>query len=437
MKEIHHKILLIENGPSDYEWLHLMLSDETASTAFFPSDIQHQVISPSEFSALDQEQPLDFNALLSAISKRLQVRRTFEIKHVDDFLDGLAILAKESFSVVFLGESYTDNVQVLFNQQNKHFFEVPVIFFCNRENPDLAAQILSFGAQDYIVKKDTSSKELVRTIVHAIERFKSQSAFKQSIDETKQYAEALLMANASKDKFLSIISHDLRGPVSTIMSSLELLNLEVEQLEPNQIQRLSKGMYNSIQKVYHLLEDLLQWSKIHTEQIQYRPIQIAMHELVVFNIDIYFGKAVEKNIRILEDIDPNLIVYADKHMLNSIVQNLISNAIKFTSNGSIEIVARVHESNVVLQVTDSGMGMSQEVQERLFQIDKPYTSVGTAGETGTGLGLLLCKEQVERNHGTIAVASEPGKGTTFTITLPQHAPKTEEGNIGIGGHSPT
>jgi PAS domain S-box-containing protein len=227
--------------------------------------------------------------------------------------------------------------------------------------------------------------------------------------------------NASKDKFFSIISHDLKNPFQGLIGYSEILAKDLEILSKEEIKDFVHLIHESSQHLYKLLENLLQWSRIQRGVISFNPDSFQLKHLIDLNISLINGNAFQKKIIINNEVDDDVIVFADVNMVNTVVRNLLSNAVKFTEvGGSIKISSCNNgNSQYKVSVIDSGVGMSKEVMDKIFRIDHSYTSVGTANEKGTGLGLILCKELVEKNGGTINVDSEIGKGTTFTFTLPQ------------------
>ena len=181
---------------------------------------------------------------------------------------------------------------------------------------------------------------------------------------------------------------------------------------------------NTTEDTYPLLINLLEWSKVQKKQVEYNPDLINFHNLAKECSKQLNADAFLKNIRISIEVAPSLMVYADPNMLHTVVRNLISNGIKFTpKNGSITIKAVERDHEVECCFIDSGIGMTKEEAENLFKLQYRNSSKGTEGETGTGLGLVLCHEFVKKHNGSFTVRSEPGKGSTFCFTLPKHKQK--------------
>ena len=227
--------------------------------------------------------------------------------------------------------------------------------------------------------------------------------------------------NASKDKFFSIISHDLRGPFQALLGYSELIEETIDTASKDEIKSDIRKLQKTVEQLYALIENLLTWSTIQQGVIKYQLEEVELDQLVEPNLELFTPKAEQKQITLKNSITKGLIVHADSNMVNTILRNLISNALKFTPTGGIiEILTQsYHETDIEITVSDSGIGIKPEDISKLFRIDIPHTNTGTDGEQGTGLGLNLCKDLVEKNGGTIWVESEVGKGTNFKFTLPK------------------
>jgi signal transduction histidine kinase len=186
----------------------------------------------------------------------------------------------------------------------------------------------------------------------------------------KQIEEELRELNASKDKFFSIISHDLRNPVTFIVGFSELLLKDLETLSEEEIKLYVTNIHRSAKNLYDLLENLLQWAELQRGRVDYQPVKVDLREIVEANVNLLHGNASEKDIDLSYELDEDCVVYADRYMLNSVIQNLISNAIKFTHlKGTVEITARRQDKSVEVSIIDTGTGMSDEQLASLFQMD--------------------------------------------------------------------
>ncbi len=227
--------------------------------------------------------------------------------------------------------------------------------------------------------------------------------------------------NATKDKFFSIIGHDLKGPLNSLTSFSRLLINHTDSLTKEEIQMLAKDFDKSLKNLFALLENLLEWSRSQTGNVDFKPEVFDIASLLKENKELLNTQAINKKINILVETDGiEVLVSAHKHSINTVVRNLISNAIKFTPNeGLIKLAARQNAKEVIVTIADTGVGMSQEVISKLFRIDTKHSTKGTEDEKGTGLGLILCKEFVEKNGGKLWVQSEEDKGSVFHFTLAQ------------------
>jgi len=228
--------------------------------------------------------------------------------------------------------------------------------------------------------------------------------------------------NASKDKFFSIIAHDLRSPFHALLGLSELLATELDDLSKDEIKKFALELNISLKNQHKLLENLLAWSQLQTGKMQYAPVHISLNDFVNDVIALLAGNALKKNITVVNRVSSRTTLFADANMLQSIIQNLLSNAIKFTrAGGNIFISEKANGNRFVrVSVQDTGVGISKENLDKIFRTDSTATTKGTDNEKGTGLGLLLCKEMIERHGGALTVESELEKGTTFSFTMPQN-----------------
>ncbi|MBN2350455.1 MAG: hypothetical protein JXJ22_16585 [Bacteroidales bacterium] len=227
--------------------------------------------------------------------------------------------------------------------------------------------------------------------------------------------------NKTKDKLFSIIAHDLKSPFGTIFGFAELLQRKNHSLTIEKRNKYIEALYNSSKKVYSLLENLLEWSRTQTNRIKFEPSDFSCKQIIDEIILIQQENLNIKNLKVACEINESLNVFADYEMIQVIVRNLLNNAIKFTpDNGKITFTCKLHgEDFVEISVKDTGIGIADEIKDNLFQIDKTITTSGTDGEKGTGLGLTLCKDFVEKHGGEIWVISSPGKGSVFSFTIPK------------------
>jgi len=244
---------------------------------------------------------------------------------------------------------------------------------------------------------------------------------RQTQEQIQHQNEELQKINAEKDKLFSIIAHDLKSPMNSFLGLTQIMAEELPSLTLAQIQKIVVTMSKSANNLYCLLENLLQWSQIQQGAIPFNPEVIQLRRIVVGSIEMILDPAKIKGIEIETDIAEEMFVFADNNMFQTIIRNLVSNAIKFTpKGGKVKASARLQDNkNYEISIQDTGIGMSQTMLGNLFRIDAQTNRKGTDEEPSTGLGLILCKEFVEKNGGRIWVESEVGKGATFYFTLPK------------------
>ena len=232
--------------------------------------------------------------------------------------------------------------------------------------------------------------------------------------------EQLDIANNSKDKFFSIIAHDLKNPFSTIIGLSSVLIDKEYQFSQEQQKELIQNIHSSTEKIYALLENLLMWSSSQLNRIKVTPSFYNLTNQIYQVISLMDDSATMKNVKLIFDEDKEIIIFADMQMIETVIRNLISNAIKFSSeNENIKIELVDDDDKEICSIADQGVGMTSEQISNLFKLEKVTSTLGTRGETGTGLGLNLCLDFLEKNGGTIWVKSTPGKGSTFYFSLPK------------------
>jgi two-component system sensor histidine kinase/response regulator len=223
----------------------------------------------------------------------------------------------------------------------------------------------------------------------------------------------------NRDKFFSIISHDLRSPLGGVMGILDILNSSYESLDETEIREIISDATLVSKTTYTLLENLLEWSRIQTGKIYYQPENLQIHRLVENISQLYAQNMKNKDIAFDNDTEPDHLIYADKAMTETILRNLVSNAIKFTNqSGLIKVSSRIENEMLLVQVKDSGVGMENENIAKLFKGEITISTKGTAKESGTGLGLIICKEFVEKQNGKIWSESQKNEGSTFYFSVP-------------------
>lgn len=260
---------------------------------------------------------------------------------------------------------------------------------------------------------DGTVKQVVCTFIDISEWKKAEEAIKENEAHLREL-------NATKDKFFSIIAHDLKNPFNSILGLSDLL---VDQIQTNNyegIEEYATIIQKSSTRVFDLLMNLLEWSRSQTGRMEFSPEYLELVALINEVTELLSDTAHQKSITIIKELPRNLLVFADKTLINTVLRNIISNAIKFTHpNGQIVISAEKRPDELIISISDNGIGIKKEAIGKLFRIDENQTSLGTQNEKGTGLGLIICKEFIEKHGGKIWVESKVGKGSTFYFTIPK------------------
>jgi signal transduction histidine kinase len=240
----------------------------------------------------------------------------------------------------------------------------------------------------------------------------------EQAEELSASNDKLTILNATKDKFFSIIAHDLKNPFNSIMGFCEILSLHYEKMDDIKRKQLIGVVYESSNNLFKLLENLLQWARSQTGDIKYEPEEFILNELINTNISLLENLILEKNLEIKQNPESKIKIFADINMINTVIRNLISNAIKYTETGSISIDVFQDNVETKVNIIDTGIGISNDKLDKIFDVMSSKSTNGTRGESGTGLGLIICKEFIERHGGKIWVESTVGKGSNFKFTLP-------------------
>lgn len=307
--------------------------------------------------------------------------------------------------------------------------EIPVIFMTALAEVVDKLKGFEAGGVDYITKPLQHEEVLARVSVHlTIRQLRRQLEVQnvllaqqnQLLEEKNRQLEEL---NASKDKFFSIIAHDLRSPFTGFLGLTQFIVENVEEWSKEKIKELTQKLHEAAENLYALLGNLLTWSRIQRGLVEYTPMVLPAYEIVARNLTLFAANARQKNITFNNTVTPDAPIYADPQMADTIIRNILSNAVKFTNpGGSVSVQSDQRGPQTAITITDTGIGIPEEKLGQLFRIDAKYKRSGTAGEQGTGLGLILCKELVEKNGGTLEVKSVLERGTSFIVTFPQHAP---------------
>jgi len=292
-------------------------------------------------------------------------------------------------------------------KENVELAKIPVIFLTANNDAESVNKAFKSGGVDFVTKPFNTDELLARIQTHIT--LKTQS-------------EELVRQNAAKDKFFSIISHDLKNPLANIIGFAELIKDSSNEIDPEKLELFIGYIHNSALFTLEILEDLLDWARIQRGSLKSVKNNFNLSNLLLNNIEGHIPQALAKSIYFESNFDKNIFINADEKMITTVVRNLISNAIKFTPKGGhISISTKEKTINnkrmIETEIRDTGIGINEENMSKLFQIEQNYNSKGTNNESGTGLGLILCKEFINHNDGIIRVESELTVGSSFIFDL--------------------
>ena len=282
--------------------------------------------------------------------------------------------------------------------------DIPVIFLTANTQTENLVEGFKVGGVDYITKPFRREELWVRVITHL---------------ELADSRRTIMEMNRSRDRLYSIIAHDIRSPLSGILQTLEAIDQGYIGLEGDELKEIINLLIERTKETSTLLNSLLQWTRMQTDSQQLEFKETDLFVLIQSCIDLLRPNAEQKQLTIEVEVEEELKAWCDELSVHTVVRNLLSNAIKFTPRGGkVRICASKKELQALISVSDNGIGMSPETQERIFAKGQHYTSTGTENEQGTGLGLMLVREFVNKNKGSLQVDSEVGKGTEFKVFLP-------------------
>lgn len=365
----------------------------------------------AEEALRDSEQR--YRLLIETANEGIVVAQNGLLKFVNPMMQELTGLTKEELLTLPIAEYvHPDDMGLLLSNQLKRIKEEEVVprYHYRLFKKDGSTKWIEMNGIKIEWDGESATLNMLTDITERI----------QAEEEIRLKNEQLLKLNAEKDRFFSIIAHDLRSPFSGFLGLTEIMAEELQTLTMDQIQEISVSMKSSAINLSNLLENLLQWARMQQGLIPFEPEVTKLNPIVIESITLMMEPAKSKEIDLTYDIPPEINVLADRNMLQTIIRNLVSNAVKFTQKGGrIGISAKVTEDkSVELSIKDTGIGMNPAMISDLFSLDIKTNRTGTEGEPSSGLGLLLCKEFVEKQGGKIWVESEEERGTRFCFTLP-------------------
>jgi|GEM_PF-1886301 two-component system sensor histidine kinase/response regulator len=359
--------------------------------------------------------------LISLLLKEGMPEGEYQLFQNSNLTDAIRTTAEKDIHLVLLDlglpESQgLDTFKTFFTQ----FPYIPVIVLTGNEDKSLALKAVREGAQDYLVKGEVHSSLLARSIFYAVERGRLQHEKMLNQEKLKKYSEELEVLNATKDKFFSILAHDLKSPFNAFIGITDILAEDIDILDKEQIKSFVLDINRSAHSQFKLLENLLAWAQMQRGLMKFEPIELEINTVINDVFQLYLDNAMEKDLKLINETPLGKTIKADHNMLYLLLRNLVYNAIKFTNpGGEIRVGENATSGFSEIYVADNGVGINPSSLSKMFRIESQSTTLGTAHEKGTGLGLVLCKDMVEKNGGTIRVSSEVGVGTTFYFTIPQ------------------
>ncbi|HVW16006.1 MAG TPA: hybrid sensor histidine kinase/response regulator [Mucilaginibacter sp.] len=377
-------------------------------------------------------------------------REGYEIYKAISGREALRVLLKdEDFSLILLDvrmpimDGY-ETAELI--QQRDKLKHIPIIFITAQDYEDESAyKGYESGGVDFILKPINPEilrakvrvfaemqrknlllriqEEKVRAINNDLKKLNREleQRVSERTMELENLNDELRELNLSKDKFLSVISHDLRNPLTSLLLASKNLNDKVGEISLKETQMFASIIHRTSNKILQQLNELVDWAKEQREKTKFSPERIQLHSRITESLELLRVNAIQKSVKLENNTAHDVYVYADSLMLRSILQNIVTNAIKFTPNGNgvVSVSAQPVNSMIEVCIQDSGVGMSREIRDQLmgsFDVSIP----GTNQEKGSGLGLLLVKDFVAQHGGSIAIDSEPGKGTCFRFTVPKY-----------------
>ena len=308
-------------------------------------------------------------------------------------------------------------------KENPETANIPVIFLTALSETENILKGFEYGAVDYITKP-FNSLELISRIKTHLEIKRSRDTIAEQSAKLQKQNEELIQLNKTKNKFFSIIAHDLKSPFNNIIGFSSLLLRNKNNYSESKRNQFTKLIANSAQNAFTLLENLLEWSRAQTGHIEFFPSTFNIAAISDEIVALYANEAQRKQITLQSEINKEQTIFGDPNMIRSILRNLVSNALKFTnSSGIVSIQYFENEEYAGFLVQDSGIGMNSQEIEKILLPNQIYSTKGTDSEKGTGLGLMLCHEFVAQHHGTLELKSKESKGSTFSVLLPKEKKK--------------
>lgn len=296
-------------------------------------------------------------------------------------------------------------------KSNSNTSGIPIIFLTAKTETEDIVKGFKLGAVDYITKPFKAEELESRVLTH-LELFSSKITIQKQLEE-------LETLNKTKDKFFSIIAHDLKGPINGLSGLADILIEDFDDMSAEQIKNIHTVIKETSKSGLKLLKNLLEWARVQTGRVTLEPRNVMIKKIFEENENLITSSLKMKNIDLKINCKEDLRCFCDYNMINTVVRNLLNNAIKFTNrNGHIIIQASKSPNGLEISVIDDGIGMTDSDMKKLFRIDENMSKLGTEKEKGTGLGLIVCQEYIKMHKGNISVESKEGEGSKFFFTIP-------------------
>jgi two-component system, NtrC family, sensor kinase len=418
---IHHK--------NNMEWSKVVKEEETAISIYSQADVQFGV-AESTLGLTEAYFKLgNLNKALNFANQGMELSHRIKAKDLQKgYLQLLSDIhaAQKNFPLAY---SFSQQLSVLKDSINneekiKQVANMEALYENDKKEKELALSRAEKNTADALLEKQKSRTTLfVALLAGSLGILMLGLFFYRSLQKNRKLLETknveLLSLNQTKDRFFAIIGHDLRGPITSFSGINDLLNWYIAKNDMAQLKTFGIKITQSVRQLDTLLNNLLNWAMSQTDAVPYKPEPLQLSQLTKECYG-YFEHALEvKNISLTDGIDDGITVHADKNALATVIRNLVSNAIKFTpAHGRITISAKAGEGHVWVSVADTGVGLSEEKLKTVFELSETKSTSGTSGEKGSGLGLVLCKDYVALNKGTIGAQSKEGEGTVFRFSVP-------------------
>lgn len=382
---------------------------------------------PTRILLIDDDQ-VDRTAVRRALTKS---GLAHELTEAPDGTTGLRLAQGKAFDCVLLDYRLpdVDTFELLASLLSPAGGTQAVLMLTGEDDPDVAFRLMRAGALDYLSKAEATPSSLARAIRYAKARREFLAELSSARREAEAKSQELDTLNQQKTLLFSIIAHDLRNPFQALLGLSTVLSQAVAERDHATVERRAKGIQEAAGQAYDLMEGLFAWASLQMDTVTVTLGEVDVDEVAVEVLKGASDNAAEKGLTLRAEC-AGLRVRAHRDMLAAVLRNLVSNAVKFTlPGGTISITAQALGEGVGISVSDTGVGMAPDKVADLFRLDRRTTTNGTAGERGSGLGLLLCRDLVERQGGTLTVMSVPNHGTTFGFTLPETV--TEERELSL------